>query len=184
VPPGFELENSAERVIARHANQVQIIFDLEERVAIEPPDDYLQGGWAANNPLSDFRNLTIGGRAAATGTMKTENGIAVLLAIVESEERFLRFGILAPAGQESAAKAAMSGLMRRISFLTRAQAQGIRPHRVKIHTVEKGETVFGLARRMSSGGSARDKQELFRVLNGLGPNDGLRVGQQVKLIKG
>ncbi len=182
VPRGFSMENSPARVVATHKNRVQIVFDMDERVALEPAADYLQGGWAANNTLSDFRSLKIGGRDAALGTMKTDNGIAVLLAIVENEEQFLRFGVLAPAGQESAARAAMAHMTRKIQFLSKAEAAAIRPHRIKIMTVEKGDTVYGLSRRM--GGPNADKQKLFRLLNNLGPEDGLSVGQRVKLISG
>lgn len=182
VPSGFVLQNSAARVTAKHKNRLQIVFDLDERVAIEPPDDYLQGGWAANNSLSDFRKLQLGGREAAMGTLKTDDGIAVLLAIVEDDERFLRFGILAPKGQESAARAAMTSLMRKIEFLSALEAATIRPYRLKIMTVKKGDTVYGLSRRM--GGAGRDKEKLFRVLNDLGPKDGLTTGRQVKLIGG
>ncbi len=182
VPRGFSMQNSTQRVTATHKNRVQIIFDMDERVALEPAADYLQSGWAANNKLRDFRKLKIDGRDAAMGTMKTDNGIAVLLAIVENDEQFLRFGVLAPSGQESAARAAMAHVTRKIRFLSDAEAAAIRPHRIKIITVEKGDTVYGLSRRM--GGPDADRQKLFRVLNNLGPQDELSVGQQVKLISG
>lgn len=114
--------------------------------------------------------------------MQQDGGIAVLLAIVESEDRFLRFGVLAPAGQESAARAAMASLVRRIDFLSPQEAASIRPYRLNIVTVEKGDTVYGLSRQMK--GAIADKEKLFRVLNNLGPKDGLQIGQKVKLVSG
>lgn len=179
VPRGFILNNAPTRVTATHANGVQIIFDMDARIANEPPDDYLRGGWADGAELSNPRVLTLDGRAAASGQVRTEKGIAFLLAITEDDsERFLRFGVIAPRHKMAAAEAAMASLKRQIKFLSAAEVARIKPNRVKIVTVESGDTVWSLARRMSG---VSKREELFRLLNNV-EGDKLSLGQKVKLI--
>jgi predicted Zn-dependent protease len=159
---------------------VQIIFDLDARIANEAPAAYLRGTWATGQRLSGFQDLKIDDRQAALGTLKTQNGIAVLLAIDGGEKQIMRFGVLAPRGRESDAEAAMASLRRAIDFLTPRQAGAIRPYRLRVVTVKESESVSSLGRRMR--GPAADKEGLFRVLNGLGQNDTLAAGSRVKLV--
>jgi predicted Zn-dependent protease len=183
VPRGFKLKNESRRVTARHDNDVQIIFDLDARIANETPEAYLRSTWAAGQKLSNFQKLNIDGKNAALGTVKTQNGIAVLLAIDGGAKQIMRFGVLAPRGQNSAAEAAMASLRRSIDFLTRQQAAAIRPYRLGIVTVAEGESVASLARKMRlMPYGDMDKVALFRVLNGLNEGDSLAAGSRVKLI--
>jgi len=46
-------------------------------------------------------------------------------------------------------------------------------------TVQRGDTISGLARRMAYSDA---QEERFRVLNGLGRSDVLRAGQRMKLV--
>ena len=66
--------------------------------------------------------------------------------------------------------------MRRISA---SEAGKVIARRVDVVTVQSGDTVQSLAGRMAYDDAREDR---FRVLNALGPNDGLRAGQKVKLI--
>lgn len=181
VPRGFTLENGKTRVTAKHDNEVQIIFDLDARIANEAPEAYLRSTWATGQRLSGFQNLKIDGRAASLGTLKTPNGIAVLLAIDGGAKQIMRFGVLAPRGRESDAEAAMASLRRAIDFLSPRQAAAIRPYRLLVVTVKEGESVASLAQKMRGG--AADKEGLFRVLNGLQKDDTLAAGSRVKLVR-
>lgn len=179
VPRGFVLNNAATRVTAKHANGVQIIFDMDARIANEPPDDYLRGGWADDAQLTNPRVFTLDGRAAASGQVRTEKGIALLLAIAEDEsERFLRFGVIAPRHQIAAAEAAMAALKRQIRFLSSAEAARIKPYRIKIATVQSGDSLSSLARLMRG---TNEREALFRLLNN-SEGKALSRGQKVKLI--
>ncbi len=183
VPRGFTLENAPRRVTASHDNQVQIIFDLDARIANETPEAYLRSTWAPGQKLSGFQKLKIDGKNAARGTIKTQTGLAVLLAIDGGPKQIMRFGVLAPRGQNSAAEAAMAALRRSIDFLTPQQAAAIRPYRLRIVTVKEGEGVASLARKMRlTPGENMDKIGLFRVLNGLNEGDRLAAGSRVKLV--
>jgi predicted Zn-dependent protease len=180
VPRGFMLKNGKSRVTAAHDNKVQIIFDLDARIANEEPEAYLRSTWAPGKKLSGFQNLTIDGRKAALGTLKTQNGIAVLLAIDGGEKQIMRFGVLAPRGRESDAEAAMAGVRRAIDFLTPSEVSAIRPYRLRVVTVKPGQSVSTLAGLMR--GPIKDKEGLFRVLNGLQKNEQIAAGARVKLI--
>ena len=181
VPKGFEIENAATRVTARHANGVQIVFDLDQRIANEPVDDYLTGSWGAGTTVQGLRTLKVAGRAAAAGAVTTEDGVAHLLAIDGGIASFLRFGVLAPAAQKAAAETAMRSLQRQVRFLSAAEAAAIKPLKLKIITIEKGDTVYSLSQLMRTDKAQR--QTLFRILNGLADNDNaLAVGRRIELV--
>ena len=63
--------------------------------------------------------------------------------------------------------------------LSGAEAAAIKPSRLRIHTVRRGETVSGLAARMPFSDLPEKR---FRTLNGLAPGAGLKAGQKVKLV--
>lgn len=70
-------------------------------------------------------------------------------------------------------------MLNSVAQLSASEAAAIRPRVLDIVTVQRGDTVGGLASRMAY---ERYREERFRVLNGLGPDDGLQAGQQVKLV--
>ena len=55
----------------------------------------------------------------------------------------------------------------------------MKPLRLRVVTVGAADTVERLASRMAVSDRAAER---FRVLNGLGPSDGLKPGDKVKLI--
>jgi predicted Zn-dependent protease len=63
--------------------------------------------------------------------------------------------------------------------MTLAESQAAKPLHIKIVTVAPGETVERLAGRMAIADRAVER---FRVLNGLGANDRLSAGDQVKIV--
>jgi predicted Zn-dependent protease len=60
-----------------------------------------------------------------------------------------------------------------------AESKAAKPMHLHIVTVEPGDTLERLASRMSN---VDRPVERFRVLNGLGPNDRVNPGDQVKII--
>ena len=85
------------------------------------------------------------------------------------------FAVIAPSGQAGVFNP-MFQSMRRISA---SEAGEVVPLRIDVVTVQRGDTISGLARRMAFS----DNQEArFRVLNGLGNTNALRAGEKVKLV--
>ena len=66
--------------------------------------------------------------------------------------------------------------MRRIS---QSEADQVIPRVLDVVTVQRGDTVSSLARRMAYTDA---QEERFRVLNGLGSSDQLMAGQKVKIV--
>lgn len=180
VPRGFALVNTKHRVMAEHANGVQIIFDLDERIANEPLADYMSGSWASGAALGATQALRIDGREAFEGEVETENGIALLLALDYGERQIMRFGVLAPAAQIAAARQTMRSLKRRIDFLTTAQIAAIKPLRLDVVKIRQGDNLKAMARRMAV--PVDERLPLLRVLNQLPEDAGLQAGQSLKLV--
>jgi predicted Zn-dependent protease len=63
--------------------------------------------------------------------------------------------------------------------MTPAESQAAKPLHIKVVTVAQGDTVERLAGRMAIADRAVER---LRVLNGLGPNDHLSAGDQVKIV--
>jgi predicted Zn-dependent protease len=63
--------------------------------------------------------------------------------------------------------------------LSNREAAALRPQRLAVIRVRPGDTVAQIARSMPFDDL---REERFRVLNGLGPNDRLQAGQLVKTI--
>src|SRR3546814_20402719 len=70
----------------------------------------------------------------------------------------------------------MFGSLRRLSV---SEAAAIRPRRVDVVTVKRGDTVASLARRMAY---SSYQAERFQVLNRLAANSRLTPGQKVKIV--
>ncbi len=68
------------------------------------------------------------------------------------------------------------GSFRRMSI---AESNAAKPLRLRVITVESGDTVERLASRMAITDRAVDR---FRLLNGLAPGERLKPGDQVKVV--
>lgn len=128
---------------------------------------------------SSISRTSVNGIPAAYGTARVSSGSGqvdvVVFAYEFANDRAFHFATVAPAGK-GAVFNPMFNSMRRISS---SDAAAIIPRRVDVITVKSGDTVASLAKRMAFG----DAQEArFRVLNGLGANDTVQVGQKVKIV--
>jgi predicted Zn-dependent protease len=178
VPDGFTLFNSAGAVVARHPGGALIAF---------------AGGrtdWRGSmvelvrrQGLSNVEALTVNGREAATGAARlSRNGTPVdarLVVIRWSADTFYRFIFLTPPDQTGPLGEDLRRTTYSFRALSAAERDALQPWRIRIHTVRPGDTVSGLSARLPMPGP---KEEWFRVLNGLGPRDGLAAGQLVKLV--
>lgn len=126
-----------------------------------------------------LENTTVNGIRSAYGMARVTSGQSqvdvVVYAYEFSANQAFHFAAITPAGRASVFNQ-MFQSMRRISA---SEASAITPRRIDVVTVQRGDTVQSLARRMAF----TDAQEArFRVLNGLGANDTLIPGQKVKIV--
>ncbi|MEO1047856.1 MAG: M48 family metalloprotease [Pseudomonadota bacterium] len=137
------------------------------------------GGQNSNLAPQEFQRTQVNGLSAAYGIARARNGNAevdlIVFAYEFARDRAFHFTVIAPAGQVGVFNP-MFQSMRRISL---REAGEVIPLRIDVVTVQRGDTISGLARRMAFS----DNQEArFRVLNGLGNTNTLRAGEQVKLV--
>ncbi|QKG71382.1 M48 family metalloprotease [Erythrobacter mangrovi] len=128
---------------------------------------------------SSIQRTTVNGLPAAYGTARVASGGSqvdvTVFAYEFASDRAYHFLAITPAGQASTFNEMFSS-MRRISA---QQAGNIIPRVIDVITVRVGDTVASLASRMAY---SDNQVERFRVLNGLGANDGVVAGQKVKIV--
>ncbi len=116
--------------------------------------------------------------AASTARVQTQQGL-VDVSVVAYEfgsNQAYHIVTLTPAG---GGFGPFAGMIQSVRRLTAQQAAAIRPRVVDVVTVGPRDTVASLAARMAF---SDFREERFRVLNGLAAGEGVRPGQQVKLV--
>lgn len=181
-PSGFYMINSTRAVsINGQSGQAQLTLapysgnlDSYVRQAFRE-----MGGENQNLAPQSIERTTVNGLRAAYGTARVNNGgnqvDLVIFAYEFANDRAYHFAAVTPAGRSNTFSS-MFQSMRRVSASEAAQ---VIPRRIDVVTVRRGDTVSGLARRMAYDNAQVDR---FRVLNGLGPNEGLIAGEKVKLV--
>ncbi len=137
----------------------------------------LSGQGQAINP--QIQTTTVNGLPAAYGTARANSGNSQVDVVVFAYDfgggQTYYYQAIAPAGR-SGVFTPMFNSFRRISSTEAAQ---VVPRVIDVVTVGSRDTVASLSRRMAYS----DAQEArFRVLNGLGANETVRAGQQVKIV--
>ena len=183
VPNGFRLINGSTQVAAIGPNGARIIFDRASKPTGDRMVVYLRDVWAAKLALNNVERIDINGLEAATGATRVQTRQGQydlrLVAIRFGRNAIYRFMFLTPPNQT----ANLSLPLRRTTFsfrrLSQREARALKPRRIRIVRVRRGDTVQRMARRMAY----KDLPvERFRVLNGLDSGQGLRAGQSVKIV--
>ncbi|MBT3905503.1 MAG: M48 family metalloprotease [Rhodospirillales bacterium] len=189
VPPGFVMVNTPTQVIARGPMGSVIVFDSEKSAEVARSyrnlSVYLTEKWASRLDLRGVENISINGLAAATGgnRLQLQAGVrdARLVAMRERPDVIYRFVFLTPPNRTGA----LSTELRRTTYsfqrISEREARNLRPLRISVVTVRRGDTVESLAARLPV---ERFRLELFEALNGITRGQRLRPGQKVKLISG
>jgi predicted Zn-dependent protease len=139
--------------------------------------------WAKGVPVSEVRRGEVNGFEAATAVASatTKRGPITMriVAIRMDAAHIYRFRFIAPAKSAPALAPAFAKTTASFRKLSVDEAAALKPRRIKIVAVARGETVATLAAR-----SAFDNypQEQFRALNGLAPSLESIPLQQVKMV--
>ena len=177
VPEGFVIDNSAAAVTAAGPGDIAVRFDA---VSIDPRlslPDYVRSGWVAGLDASSVRPTTINGNEAATARARADQW-QFDVTVVKVGRSVFRLLTAAPVGSTSldATAGEVSGSFR---SLTRAEAASLKPLRIRIVTVQAGQTMATIAARMEG---VDRKLDMFRLLNGLAPGAALSAGSRVKIV--
>lgn len=186
VPPGFAMLNMPEQVVARGPHGALILFDMADPRTINSYDPVLYlRNWGGSIGLADIRQFEAGGMPGATGTarVRTPSGIAdIRLAAIRAEpERLYRFMFLTSPAMTGPSAAEFRRTILSFRRLDEVEAARVQPLRIGVVTVQPGDGVSALAGRMAIAG---EREQLFRVLNDLGPGEQPRAGQAVKIVAG
>lgn len=181
VPAGFGMQNGSTAVsVAGSGGQAQFSMapyngDMSDYITAV----FAKLGGERRIPMSSVRRTTINGldAAYASATVTGQSGPVdvTVFAYEFARDRAYHFVAITPSGQMRVFDPMFASVRR----MTDSEARGVRPRRVDIVTVGRGDTVATLASRMAFSTFQADR---FRVLNGLGANAVLTPGQKVKVV--
>ena len=177
-PPGFSLDNTAQAVLGIKDGGGQALrLDVVRVPAEQSLADYLRSGWIDNVDVRSVEEFTVNGFPVAGAVASGEQWTFRLYAMRFGSDvyRFIFASKQRSLESDRAFREAVNSF-RRMSL---KEAREVRPLRIKIVTVKAGETVQSLTHRMA----AIDKPaERLRVINGLGPHEQPKPGEQIKLL--
>lgn len=137
-----------------------------------------ESGQAQINPGTISRT-TVGGIPAAYATARVASGNSqvdvTVFAYEWAKDSAFHFITIVPAGSA----AVFDGMFQSMRRIAVAEAIAVKPRKLVVETVRKGDTVQTLARRMAYTDA---QEERFRVLNGLAAGATVTTGQKVKLV--
>jgi predicted Zn-dependent protease len=177
-PDGFSLDNTAQAVIGVREGGTQAMrFDVVRVPAEQSLGDYLGSGWMENVDKSSTETITINGFPAATAVAGGDQWQFRIYALRFGSDvyRFIFAAKQRSPESDRSFRAAVNSFRR----LTLAEIQAARPLRLKVVTVQPGDTVESLSHRMQG---LDHPVERFRVLNGLDARSTVKPHDRVKIV--
>jgi predicted Zn-dependent protease len=178
VPAGFRIDNKAEAVMATGPGDIAVRFDLVDDKAGGSLTDYIGSGWVTGLQPETIRAGYVNGMPAATARASADRW-DFDVTVVRNGQKIYRFLTAVPTGRADELTATASKLRATFRRMSPGEAAKLKPLRIRVVTVQTGETVQTMSDRML--GTDR-KVELFRLLNGLPIGANLTVGQRVKIV--
>ncbi|MBV9560173.1 MAG: M48 family metalloprotease [Bradyrhizobium sp.] len=177
-PENFTLDNTAQAVIGVREGGAQAMrFDVVRVPAEQTLSDYLNSGWMEGVDKSSTEELTINGFPAASTVAQGDQWQFKVYALRFAGDvyRFIFATRQKTTESERNARETVSSFRQ----LTLEEIQAARPLRIKVITVQPGDTVESLAHRMSG---VDHPTERFRVINGLDARAQVKVRDRVKIV--
>ncbi len=177
-PEAFALDNTAQAVIGvREGGNQAMRFDVVRVTGEQTLGEYLNSGWMEGVDKSSTEELTINGFPAAAVTAHGDQWQFRVYALRFGSDVY-RFIFAAKQKTTESDRNAREtvGSFRR---LTLDEVQAARPLRIKVVTVQPGDTVESMSHRMAG---VDRPAERFRVMNGLGPHDAVKARDRVKIV--
>ncbi|WP_300254426.1 M48 family metalloprotease [Bradyrhizobium sp.] len=177
-PDNFTLDNTAQAVIGvREGGSQAMRFDVVRVPAEQSLGDYLNSGWMEGVDKSSTEDITINGFPAASVVAKGDQWQFKVYALRFGSDVY-RF-IFASRQKNTESERNVRETVNSFRRLTLEEIQAARPLRIKVITVQPGDTVESLAHRMAG---IDHPAERFRVLNGLDAKGQVRVRDRVKIV--
>src|SRR5436190_3299861 len=177
-PDTFTLDNTAQAVIGVREGGTQAMrFDVVRVPAEQTLGDYLNSGWMENVDKASTEELTINGFPGASATAHGDQWHFRVYALRFGSDvyRFIFASKQKTTESDRNARETVNSFRR----LTLEEVQAARPLRLKVITVQPGDTVESLAHRMAG---VDRPTERFRILNGLEAHAQVKVRDKVKIV--
>ncbi|MBV9459177.1 MAG: Zn-dependent protease, partial [Bradyrhizobium sp.] len=177
-PENFSLDNTAQAVIGvRDGGSQAMRFDVVRVPTEQTLSDYLNSGWMENVDKSTTEDMTINGMPAAATTAHGDQGQFKVYALRMDNDVY-RF-IFATKQKTTESERNARETVNSFRKLTLDEIQAARPLRIKVITVQPGDTVESLSHRMAG---VDHPVERFRMLNGLDNKAQVKVRDRVKIV--
>lgn len=177
-PDNFTLDNTAQAVIGVREGGTQAMrFDVVRVPAEQTLGDYLNSGWMEGVDKATTEEVAINGFPAASASARGDQWQFKIYALRFGSDvyRFIFAARQKNTESERNARETVNSFRR----LTLEEIQAARPLRIKVITVQPGDTVESLAHRMAG---VDRPTERFRILNGLDAHAQVKVRDLVKIV--
>ena len=177
-PETFTLDNTAQAVIGVREGGTQAMrFDVVRVPAEQSLADYLNSGWMEGVDKGSTEDLMINGFPVASANANGDQWQFKVYALRYGSDvyRFIFAAKQRNTESERNARETVNSFRR----LTLEEIQAARPLRIKVITVQPGDTVESLSHRMA--GIDRPA-ERFRILNGLDQHAQVKPRDRVKIV--
>lgn len=185
-PDGWPVRNSATQVSAQAPGGQQLMFlDIVAQPSGASLGDVAQRNMAAAGlRMLDGRAGRLGEAEAFVGTFegRLQSGARLLAraAYISAGSSVYRLAGVATEQSFSAAARTFDQSIQSFRTLSAAEAERIRPLRVRLHTVTAGDSWASLAQAASQGTVT---PAALAVLNGSSPDEPPRAGERVKIVR-
>jgi predicted Zn-dependent protease len=177
-PESYTLDNTAQAVIGVREGGAQAMrFDVVRVPAEQSLGDYLNSGWMENVDKSATEEITINGFPAASTSASGDPWQFKVYALRFGSDVY-RF-IFATRQKTTESERNSRETVNSFRRLSLDEIQSARPLRIKVITVQPGDTVESIAHRMAG---IDHPVERFRVLNGLDLHAQVRARDRVKVV--
>jgi predicted Zn-dependent protease len=177
-PDTFTLDNTAQAVIGVREGGTQAMrFDVVRVPSEQTLGDYLNSGWMENVDKASTEDQTINGFPVASATAHGDQWQFKVYALRFGTDvyRFIFASRQKTTESERNARETVGSFRR----LTLEEIQAARPLRIKVITVQPGDTVESLSHRMAD---VDRPAERFRILNGLDAHAQVKARDRVKIV--
>jgi predicted Zn-dependent protease len=179
-PPGWQVMNSDEQVVARRSESENVAMLLQLDSGTGPiqqmaPASMAKAGW---REVSGERT-TINGLEAYVGTYQgTMNNTPVTIraAHVRAGQQVYVVAGVAPTSEFNSSAQTFTRSIETFRTLSREEADRIQPNRVDFYTVRSGDTWESLSR------AAGVKASTLAIMNGSDPATAPRPGERIRLV--
>jgi predicted Zn-dependent protease len=181
VPDGYRMQNGQTQVTARGPGGI-MVFAGAPKGGSRDPAIYLRDVWAKGARLQALTRIDVNGMPGATALARArvQGGQRTVRLAVVRYDRDTAYRFLFVPSDAGPPERLADTVLRGFRKLSPAEARGLEPRRVRLYTVQAGDTQESLARRLPYDDLPLRR---FQVLNGLDRGDRLQPGQTVKLVE-